>query len=134
VVAGLLVAVGVGVAAWSVLDHGPLAIEGVDLVTEPASGVVSCPGGTVTFVAQIHTNGGSGSIELRWTRPDGVRLDVRTLQVPAGNSDVQARLEYRISGNSPLAADAVLELIRPDALTVTAPMRYNCPSGGGGGD
>lgn len=129
----LLLATAVAGLVWRGGGTGPpsardeLVVTSAAVGSDPASGRVRCPRGTVRFTASFETNGAAGSFAVRWTRPDGVRTPTRLVRLEAGQRSAQARLEVEVSGRRPVRGDATVEVLMPAGPTATAPLRYLCP-------
>ena len=125
VVALSLAVVGIGIGAALMSRSGPpLAVTGVDVAAEPATG--SCPRAEFAFTARIRTNGSPGTISFRWRRPDGDLLAPRDVEVSQGQTSVTARLDFTLRGRAPLTGDAVLEVLSPGDARGRQGLTYTC--------
>lgn len=106
----------------------PLRIEEVSVSSDPSSGGGTCPQAEITFTATIQTNGAPGSIDLRWTQPDGLSTDVRHIEVATDQRRVVAQLLFTVSGMQPLTGDAVVHVLRPNEVSGRRTMHYECPA------
>lgn len=128
-VTGLCLVAGLGAAAGAqalLVPDPTLRVESVTVTSDPPSGQARCPEGNFTFTASIRTNGAAGTINVGWTRPDGVSTEPRLVQVASGQRRVQAQLRFTVSGTQPVDGQAVIHVWKPNAASAAHAMHYEC--------
>ncbi|MDT4924370.1 MAG: eukaryotic-like serine/threonine-protein kinase [Pseudonocardiales bacterium] len=117
---GVVAAVAILLAVTRSGDEGAaqaaLSVRSVSVSTTPDSAQGRCPQAEFDFVAVIETNAAAGTVDVRWTRPDGRVTAVQHLVTVAGRSKVTAGLRFRVSGGRPLRGVAVAHVLEPTTI------------------
>jgi len=115
------------VATPSAEPAGPLRVQSISHTVVPSSGRARCPSAQFEFAATLKTNGQSGSLRIRWTRPDGRQTDPVTLRVTRGQRTITALLRFDVTGAEPLTGAAVFHVLTPRPQEQTSrEIRYEC--------
>lgn len=117
-----------GVAWGMTRTAGPAAaleVSTVRMSSVPDPAHVDCPRAEVQLVATAETNGAVGSVDLRWTGPDGRVVARRTLDTSEGQRLVESRLVLTLTGRQPLRGRVVVE-VEDRGLTASRPVVYRC--------
>ncbi len=107
-------------------DPAPgLAVTSIRVDADPEVG--TCPQATLTYHAQVRSNGAPGEIVARWRQPDGTTTQPMSKRLEEGQTTLTATLRYVISGDAPTTAKASFEILRPQGVSVAdASVEYRC--------
>jgi hypothetical protein len=100
-------------------------VTSVSTRVEPHVG--GCPEATFVLTADVETNGGAGSVMMRWLQPDGRVSDPYVQQLVEGQTALTATLTFVQAGQEPWAALVRLEVLSPNSIaSPMVPVRYEC--------
>ncbi|MFI5643196.1 hypothetical protein [Kitasatospora sp. NPDC051705] len=102
----------------------PLTVTGVTVAADPAAGP-SC-GGTAVITATVTTDGHPGTIRYHWLRSDGTTSGELSQPVRSGERQVGLVLRWTFDGPGSMRADAVVEILAPQALRADTTFTYSC--------
>jgi hypothetical protein len=108
-------------------DPPALTVTSVSVALGAGGASGRCPAADFEFVATLATNGGSGSVLVRWTRPDGRTTQQQRLTVARGDHVIRSGLHFHVSGSRPLNGPAVVHVISPTMIDASSrSISYRC--------
>lgn len=121
--AGLVLLFGLAYLLWRFVFTTALAVDSA-AVTVTTTGT-ACSA-TESFMATLHTNGGSGTVHYQWERSDGVTAGPFTQDVSSGSHQVQLPFIWKVTGQGSLQGTAVLRITSPGSSTASGSFNYSC--------
>ena len=120
---------GLGVVQIVFDGEAQLLLKGVEVRSDPPSGRVPCQRGEVALTAVFHTNGASGELAYQWSRPDGVTIGPRVLELSSGQREAEAQLLFTVNGEQPLRGQVVVQVLAPIVASAGHTIVYDCGGG-----
>ena len=103
-----------------------LVVKAVRVTVDRPGG--HCPTFQFNFTGRVSSNGAGGPITYQWIKPDGTTTNATSANLPSGEKEWIARLQFTFQGQGQATGDTVLRVISPtDIKSLPAHVTYQCP-------